>query len=203
MALTKLTADLENIQKLSDTPNTTEGLTADELKALWDKAGTDIQDYINDTLTVELDKSIERTYGMASFGPGESNYSTNSVNHGYIDSTNGKTTITISSGKLVRVDLLIGAWYMSNLDYATYFDIGLDGLATKSSSGESPISSASVSGNVSTNGSLRAELNRTFFFTNTGTGSKTFYALWRTSDATATAYIGTYAGCQIIVTEIA
>lgn len=55
MALTKLTADLKNIQKLSDTPNTTEGLTADELKALWDKAGTDIQDYINDILTVELD----------------------------------------------------------------------------------------------------------------------------------------------------
>lgn len=58
MALTKLTTDLANIQKLSDTPNTTEGLTADELKALWDKAGTDIQDYINDTLTAEIDSIV-------------------------------------------------------------------------------------------------------------------------------------------------
>lgn len=58
MSLTKLTTDLENIQALSDTPNSTEGLTADELKALFDKAPTDIKTYINDTLTTEVDTAL-------------------------------------------------------------------------------------------------------------------------------------------------
>lgn len=58
MALTKLVTDLENIQALSDTPNATEGLTADELKAKFDKAPTDIKTYLNDTLTAELDTSL-------------------------------------------------------------------------------------------------------------------------------------------------
>lgn len=55
MALTKLTADVENIQALSDTPNATEGLTADELKKKFDDAGIDIKSYINGTLTEEID----------------------------------------------------------------------------------------------------------------------------------------------------
>lgn len=59
MSLTKLTTDLENIQALSDKPNEIEGLTADELKAKFDKAGSDIKTYINDTLTTEVDSKIE------------------------------------------------------------------------------------------------------------------------------------------------
>lgn len=58
MALTKLTADLDNIQALSDKPNEIEGLTADQLKAKFDKGANDIKDYINDTLIDELDTSI-------------------------------------------------------------------------------------------------------------------------------------------------
>ena len=61
MALSKLTTYLENIQALSDTPNSTEGLTADELKALFDKAPTDIKTYLNDTLTAEIDSLITTT----------------------------------------------------------------------------------------------------------------------------------------------
>lgn len=55
MALTKLTTDLDNIQALSDTPNSTEGLTSEELKEKFDKAGGDIKTYINNTLTSEVD----------------------------------------------------------------------------------------------------------------------------------------------------
>jgi hypothetical protein len=55
MALTKLTADLDNIQALSDKPNEIEGLTADQLKEKFDKGANDIKDYINDTLIDELD----------------------------------------------------------------------------------------------------------------------------------------------------
>lgn len=55
MALTKLTANVNNIQSLSDRPNTIDGLTSSQLKELFDKSGADIKTYINETLTVELD----------------------------------------------------------------------------------------------------------------------------------------------------
>lgn len=58
MALTKLTADVENIQKLSDRPNEIDGLTSAELKERFDKAGTTIKEYLNDVLTIELDTAI-------------------------------------------------------------------------------------------------------------------------------------------------
>ena len=55
MALTKLTENLNNIQALSDKPNETDGLSADELKERFDLAGNTIKTYINGTLTEELD----------------------------------------------------------------------------------------------------------------------------------------------------
>ena len=51
MAVTKLLADVNNIQSLSDRPNTIDGLTSSQLKELFDKAGADIKTYINETLT--------------------------------------------------------------------------------------------------------------------------------------------------------
>ena len=62
MALTKLTTNLNNIQALHDRPNTADGLTADELKEKFDKAGNDIKSYINNTLTEELDDIVVDTY---------------------------------------------------------------------------------------------------------------------------------------------
>lgn len=58
MALTKLTASVNNIQSLSDRPNAVDGLTSSELKERFDKAGSDIKEYINETLTEELDDAI-------------------------------------------------------------------------------------------------------------------------------------------------
>lgn len=78
MALTKLTTELENIQALSDTPNSTEGLTADELKALFDKAPTDIKTYLNDTLTEEVDTAISGLLNF--FYPVGTIYETTSTN---------------------------------------------------------------------------------------------------------------------------
>lgn len=62
MALTKLTTNLNNIQALHDRPNTSDGLTSDELKERFDRAGNDIKSYINNTLTEELDSAIANTY---------------------------------------------------------------------------------------------------------------------------------------------
>lgn len=59
MALTKLTDDVAIIGALSDTPNATEGLTATQLKAKFDEAAGLVKTYVNDTLTEELDTSIE------------------------------------------------------------------------------------------------------------------------------------------------
>jgi hypothetical protein len=62
MALTKLTANVANIIGLDDNPN--EGatpLSSTELKNTFDKAGTDIKNYINNTLTEELDSKFETT----------------------------------------------------------------------------------------------------------------------------------------------
>ena len=55
MALTKATFGVTNISDLSSTPNATEGLTAAQLQAKFDKTGADAKTYINDTLTAEID----------------------------------------------------------------------------------------------------------------------------------------------------
>ncbi len=58
MPLTKLTANVNNIQALSDRPNTADGLTSAELKERFDRAGSDIKTYLNTVLTEELDSAI-------------------------------------------------------------------------------------------------------------------------------------------------
>ena len=55
MPLTKMTTNVNNIQALSDRPNTIDGLTSAELKEKFDKAGADLKDYLNTVLTEELD----------------------------------------------------------------------------------------------------------------------------------------------------
>ena len=63
MAFTKLTTDVENIQKLADRPQ----LSAQQLKAAFDGAGADIKQYLTETLVPEMEavtaaESIGATY---------------------------------------------------------------------------------------------------------------------------------------------
>lgn len=61
MEIAKLSDDLNIISALSDEPNDVDGLSAQELKAAFDKSGLLVQTYINDVLLPaisELDKSI-------------------------------------------------------------------------------------------------------------------------------------------------
>lgn len=67
MALTKLEADVNNIQKLSDKPNEIDGLTSAELKERFDKAGADIKAYLNSILTEELDRILETIPSTSNF----------------------------------------------------------------------------------------------------------------------------------------
>lgn len=54
MSIPKMTTDLAVIQKLSDLPNSTDGLTAAELKAKFDEAPLAIQKWINEVLVPSI-----------------------------------------------------------------------------------------------------------------------------------------------------
>lgn len=58
--LTNLTANVNNIQTLSDLPNETDGLTPSALKEKFDKAGADIKAYVNGTLLPELETEFAK-----------------------------------------------------------------------------------------------------------------------------------------------
>lgn len=63
MTLSKLTTDLSNISALVPEPNDVGGLTAASLQSIFDKAGNDIKDFINNTLTVETDAKFSDVEG--------------------------------------------------------------------------------------------------------------------------------------------
>jgi len=87
MALTKLTANLNNIQALSDRPNASDGLTADELKERFDRAGNEIKSYINNTLTEEIDGLTSDNYSKTEIDNMFSGLSSTYYNKTQIDST--------------------------------------------------------------------------------------------------------------------
>lgn len=87
MALTKLTTNLNNIQALHDRPNTSDGLTADQLKEKFDKAGNDIKSYINNTLTEEIDGLTTNNYSKTEIDNMFSGLSSTYYNKTQIDST--------------------------------------------------------------------------------------------------------------------
>lgn len=87
MALTKLTTNLNNIQALHDKPNTADGLTADQLKAKFDKAGNDIKTYINETLTEEIDDLTSDNYSKSEIDNMFNGLSSTYYNKTQIDNT--------------------------------------------------------------------------------------------------------------------
>lgn len=66
--LTNLTANVNNIQALSDVPSE-DGLTSTDLKAKFDKAGDDIKTYINGTLIPELETDLNNVYTKSEVYP--------------------------------------------------------------------------------------------------------------------------------------
>ena len=58
--LTSFIKDVNNIQKLSDKPNETDGLTAQGLKERFDRAAADLKDFINGTLLKELENHLTK-----------------------------------------------------------------------------------------------------------------------------------------------
>jgi len=68
MAFTSCTVAINNITSLSDTPNTTDGLTSSALKAKFDKTGSDLKDYINTSLITVLNSTVAGSSGAENIG---------------------------------------------------------------------------------------------------------------------------------------
>ena len=81
MAYTLFSEDVENVSNLSDLPNELEGLTAAELKAVFDKAGVDIKNYLNSTLIPELDTGAAKAFTVT-FPSGETSYEFETASYG-------------------------------------------------------------------------------------------------------------------------
>lgn len=58
MSLPKMETDVKNIEKLAKRPNATNGLDYKALQQVFDKAGVDIQSFLNNTLIPALDSGI-------------------------------------------------------------------------------------------------------------------------------------------------
>ena len=100
MALTKLTANVNNIQSLSDRPNAIDGLTSSQLKEKYDKAGADIKDYLNNTLTEELDDVLSTIPSTDNFVTTTDSRLTNSrqCNNSFDSWSTARTNLKISYG---------------------------------------------------------------------------------------------------------
>lgn len=93
--LTKMTENVNNIQALSDLPNQTDGLSPDGLKERFDKAGSDIKNFINNTLVEELKTILTNTDSDITEINGNLNTLSNSI-----DSLSVKTQKHIMTLKL-------------------------------------------------------------------------------------------------------
>lgn len=149
-----------------------------------------------------VNDSVAVPYGSVAYGNPSGNWSTNSTSYAQIDATNLKVTLNLRYGKLVMVDLVVEGVWTSNTGYGAYFDIGIGGATTRSTSGEKYTSYAGWAANWATDGASRAIFVGKFYFVDTGTGSKDFYPLFRVSNVAATAYIGQYAIIKMAVTEL-
>ena len=86
--LTKFTKNVNNIQALSDRPNTADGLTAQQLKERFDQAGIDIKSFLNDTLISEL----ENLFGKCPTTDDLKKYVLETTLENYIENTDSRLT---------------------------------------------------------------------------------------------------------------
>ena len=92
---TTFDTDVENIQKLGDQPNDTDGLSADELKYLFDKASMDLKDFINNVSLPEIFYAVDAAArGVTQEGLSGSVLNDNSVTDSKLSKTEGSEAVT-------------------------------------------------------------------------------------------------------------
>jgi hypothetical protein len=170
-------------------PNTTVTIAVDPTYVITDAPITD--NYYS-TGTVNATGVATKVWS-----PNDTSRTTTSATNAEVD-TSLRTTITLTSGKLVQVIWKCSGIAQSDANYGVYFDIGLDGTSVTSTSGYS-IEGGSACWGVPT---ANWQTTMCFYFTNVGSGSKTFYPLWKNSTTGKTTTMSRYAGQSIIITEI-
>ena len=106
MGLTKMTADVEVISKLSTFPNAEDGLTPEQLKAKFDHAGKEIKGFINDTLIPELEKG--------GFGSGDGD-SSGGIYIGPEEPEDEDVEVWFDTDEEEEDETLDGAYYVPNV----------------------------------------------------------------------------------------
>lgn len=81
MAIPLFNVDVENVSQLSDLPNSEDGLTSAQLKAVFDKAGVDIKSYINSSLVPSINTALAKAFTVT-FPSGETSYNYTSASYG-------------------------------------------------------------------------------------------------------------------------
>ena len=80
MAIPLFNVDVDNVSQLSDLPNAEDGLTSAELKAVFDKAGGDIKEYLNGTLVPQLNDVLAKAFTVT-FPSGVTTYDFTSTSY--------------------------------------------------------------------------------------------------------------------------
>ena len=103
MALTKFTVNVNNIQSLSDRPNAIDGLTPAQLKEKYDKAGADIKEYLNETLTEEVDSALANIPETSNFVRNDDSRLSNSrkCNNTFDNWNTARTNLKIAYGTVL------------------------------------------------------------------------------------------------------
>lgn len=86
MAIPFFNVDVDNVSQLSDLPNSEDGLTSAQLKAVFDKAGSDIKTYINGTLVPNINTALAKAFTVT-FPSGETSYNYTSSSYGLTSSS--------------------------------------------------------------------------------------------------------------------
>ena len=81
MAIPLFNVDVENVSGLSDLPNSEDGLTSEQLKAVFDKAGVDIKAYLNGTLVPGVNGFLAKAFTVT-FPSGSTMYEYTSASYG-------------------------------------------------------------------------------------------------------------------------
>lgn len=106
---TTFDTDVENIQKLGDQPNDTDGLSADELKYLFDKASMDLKSFINTIMLPEIFYAVDAAArGVTQEGLNGSVIQDNSITDSKLSKDEGSeavTTLTIRNQAVTMAKL--------------------------------------------------------------------------------------------------
>lgn len=102
MALTQLTADVENISKLDNYPPDDVGMTSAILKARFDKGSVDIKAYINGILLAQLDKELADKLSAITLDSAILTALAEAKNSGVFDGADGLAVELQNSGSYIQ-----------------------------------------------------------------------------------------------------